>query len=83
MICCLRLVKQYKNVRNFRNFFTPKLEQNSFVSTALLSWGLPAKQKQKAKNAILWRFPTSFPGYSHEEYPGTGARFLGRILKLF
>ena len=25
----------------------------------------------------------SFPGYSHEEYPGTGARFLGRILKLF
>ena len=27
--------------------------------------------------------PTSFPGYSHQEYPGTGARFLGRILKLF
>ena len=27
--------------------------------------------------------PTSFPGYSHEEYPGTGARFLGRIWKLF
>ena len=26
---------------------------------------------------------TSFPGYSHEEYPGTRARFLGRILKLF
>ena len=26
---------------------------------------------------------TSFPGYSHEEYPGTGARFLGRVLKLF
>ena len=25
---------------------------------------------------------TSFPGYSHEEYPGTGAGFLGRILKL-
>ena len=38
-------MKQYKNVRNFRNFFTPKLEQNSFVSTALLSWGPPAKQK--------------------------------------
>ena len=27
MICCLWLVKQYKNVRNFRNFFTPKLEK--------------------------------------------------------
>ena len=27
---------------------------------------------------------TSFPGYSYEEeYPGTGSRFLGRILKLF
>ena len=41
----LWLVKQYKNVKNFRNFFTPKLEKNSFVSTALLSWGPPAKQK--------------------------------------
>ena len=38
-------MKQYKNVRNFRNFVTPKLEQNFFVSIALLSWGPPVKQK--------------------------------------
>ena len=36
------------------------------------------------KGAFGGCIATSFPGYSHdEEYPGTGARFLGRILKLF
>ena len=29
------------------------------------------------------RDATSYPGYSHEGYPSTGARFLGRIFKLF
>ena len=52
----------------------------------------PATQKQSAtlqcadcdENLNLSRvFATSFPGYSDEEYPGTGARFLGRILKMF